>query len=107
MLKLVGDNPFHGVSHLSQDKAVARGNKICDPEYAAKLVKTSLESGADGVMFSVSETTLALLKILQKEYFKKDFRLFAITPAAGESARAMGPGGGAGSGAAVRGLVLG
>ena len=51
MLKLVGDNPFHGVSHLSQERATARGTEITNPTYAADLVRISLENGADGFMF--------------------------------------------------------
>ncbi len=93
MLKLVGDNPFNGVSHLSQEKALSRVANIFDPEYAAKLVKISLDNGADGFMFSSSDVTLSILRILNKEYSLRT-KLFAIIPAAGESARAMGASGG-------------
>ena len=55
---LVGDNPFHGISHLSQERARVRGHAMTYPEYAANLVMTSLENGANGFMFSVSEMTL-------------------------------------------------
>lgn len=79
---------------MSQEKAAARGSEILNPEYAAKLVKTSLENGADGFMFSISETTLSILRILSEEYTGKSLRLYAITPAAGESARKMGSMGG-------------
>ena len=64
-LLLVGDNPFHGISHLSQERARARGDKINHAEYAAKLVVTSLENGANGFMFSASETTLSILQIIR------------------------------------------
>jgi len=65
---LVGDNPFHGISHLSQERARVRGDPIGHAEYDAELVMTSIENGADGFMFSVSETTLAILgKICAKE----------------------------------------
>lgn len=94
MLKLVGDNPFHGVSHLSQQRALDRGNKIIKPEYAANLVKLAIENGADGFMFSVTDTTLAILRILHTKYGLKGLKLFAIVPAGAEIARLMGPSGG-------------
>ncbi len=98
MLKLVGDNPFNGVSHLSQEKAMSRDVNISDPKYAAKLVKISLDNGADGFMFSISDVTLSILRTLREEY-STNTKLYAITPAAGESARNMGASGG------VEGLV--
>lgn len=82
---LVGDNPFHGVSHLSQDRARGRSQDITNPEYCAGLVSLALESGADGFMFSISETTLAILKILNKS--GKTPRLYAIAPAASDYVR--------------------
>lgn len=82
---LVGDNPFHGVSHLSQDRARERGEEITDPKYGAELVRLSLESGADGFMFSVSETTLAILRMLPKT--GKTPKLYAIAPAASDYVR--------------------
>lgn len=94
MLKIVGDNPFNGVSHLSQERAVARGSGIMNSEYAAKLVKLSLENGADGFMFSINDTTLSILRLLHKSKHSKNIKLYAITPAAGEITRLMGPGGG-------------
>jgi len=78
---LVGDNPFQGVSHLSQERVRARGRDISRPEHAAKLVKISLENGADGFMFSVSETTLSILKKLA-EKGKNNLRLYVIIPGA-------------------------
>ncbi len=82
---LVGDNPFHGVSHLSQDRARERNKDITDPEYCAGLVRLSLENGADGFMFSISETTLAILKILTRN--GKRPKLYAIAPAASDYVR--------------------
>ena len=75
---LVGDNPFHGISHLSQDRAIARGNDISDANYAAKLVITSLQNGAKGFVFSVSDTTLSILKAIDES--KMDSTLYAIVP---------------------------
>lgn len=80
-LLLVGDNPFHGISHLSQERGRVRGDAMTHPEYAANLVMTSLENGADGFMFSVSELTLSILKTIRKmRVGDKRLRLYAIVP---------------------------
>ena len=83
---LVGDNPFHGISHLSQEKARARSTdgSLSNEEHATKLVNLSLQNGAKGFMFSVSETTLSILKAMHKDE-KPD--LYAIVPYAYEYAR--------------------
>jgi len=81
---LVGDNPFHGISHLSQERARVRGNPMGHAEYAADLVMTSIENGADGFMFSVSEATLSILnKICEKEE-SNHLRFYALVPYAYE-----------------------
>ena len=82
---LVGDNPFHGVSHLSQDRTRERSKDITNPEYCAGLVSLSLENGADGFMFSISETTLDILRILTRN--GKGPKLYAIAPAASDYVR--------------------
>jgi len=86
-LLLVGDNPFHGISHLSQERARARSEKINFTEYAANLVMSSLENGADGFMFSVSEKTLSILQTIRKKTGKKPLVLYAIVPYAYEYVR--------------------
>ena len=86
-LLLVGDNPFHGISHLSQARATARGDELSNPSYAAGLVRASLESGADGFMFSVSETTLQILSLVAKAEKQNQFQLYAIVPYAYEFVR--------------------
>jgi hypothetical protein len=91
---LVGDNPFHGISHLSQERARVRGDAITHAEYAAKLVMTSLENGADGFMFSVSETTLSVLRIIKERGGSEPLSLYALAPYAYEYVRlATGAGG--------------
>jgi hypothetical protein len=82
---LVGDNPFQGVSHLSQVRARERGQEVTDPKYGAELVRLSLENGADGFMFSISETTLSILRMLSKN--GKTPKLYAIAPAASDYVR--------------------
>jgi hypothetical protein len=79
---LVGDNPFHGISHLSQQRVRTRSIGLTseNPDYAASLVKLSLENGANGFMFSVDEATLSILKILGNDNVVKDMSLYAIVP---------------------------
>lgn len=84
---LVGDNPFHGISHLSQEQARKRGDYATSADNAAKLVLTALDNGADGFMFSVSETTLSILDIIRKIAPDRSFRLYALVPYAYEYVR--------------------
>jgi hypothetical protein len=84
---LVGDNPFHGISHLSQERSRSRGNSPTCPEYAANLISFALENGANGFMFSVSETTLSILKILNDGGVAEKLNLYAIIPYAYEYVR--------------------
>jgi hypothetical protein len=86
-LLLVGDNPFHGISHLSQDRAAQRGRDVMDPEFAANLVAVAMDNGADGFMFTASENTLAILRILASGDRREGTRLYAIVPYAYEFVR--------------------
>ena len=78
-LLLVGDNPFHGISHLSQERVRDRGNSITTATYAAGLVATSVENGANGFMFSVSDTTLSILH-MSKSPKNSPLNLYALVP---------------------------
>jgi hypothetical protein len=84
---LVGDNPFHGISHLSQQSVKNRGTEITRAKHASDIVKTSIENGANGFMFSVSETTLSILKMLPEKEPKERLNLYALVPYAYEYVR--------------------
>jgi hypothetical protein len=84
---LVGDNPFHGISHLSQERVRDRGNTITNPKYAASLVTTSVKNGANGFMFSVSDTTLSILRTMSASEMREPLRLYALVPYAYEYVR--------------------
>jgi len=84
---LVGDNPFHGISHLSQERARVRGDTSTWPEYPANLIMTSIENGANGFMFSVSETTLSILREIRERGEIERLSLYAIVPYAFEYVR--------------------
>jgi hypothetical protein len=84
---LVGDNPFHNISHFSQERVRARDSGISSPDKAADLIVTAVESGANGFMFSVSETTLSILKAVREKGKINDLNLYAIVPYAYEYVR--------------------
>lgn len=84
---LIGDNPFHGISHLSQERSRGREEDPTNSEFAADLVCLSLDNGANGFMFSVSETTLSILKALSDRGRIGDANLYAIVPYAYEYVR--------------------
>lgn len=86
---LVGDNPFHGISHLSQERARARSmeQNEANIEHATRLVNLSLENGASGFMFSVDEITLSIIRNLGRNNSLKNIGLYAIVPYAYEYVR--------------------
>ena len=84
---LVGDNPFHGLSHLSQERARSRDGALSHPATAAELISTSVLDGANGFMFSVSEITLSALRILRGRDGFERLALYAIVPYAYEFVR--------------------
>ncbi len=90
-LLLVGDNPFHGVSHVSQQRANARGKDLADPAHATEVVRCALESGADGFNFTVSDTTLAILRRLDAGLRP---RLYPLVPNVSEFVRTAAMAGG-------------
>jgi hypothetical protein len=77
---LVGDNPFHGISHLSQERAISRGQDLSNPNCAGELVGIALGNGAEGFMFTVSETTLSILRTIGKNITRDNCQLHAIVP---------------------------
>jgi hypothetical protein len=87
-LLLVGDNPFHGISHLSQERARSRGEAITSAvDQAANVVLASLKDGADGFSFSVSELTLSILRTLRERRVIDQVDLYAMVPYAFEYVR--------------------
>jgi len=80
LMLLVGDNPFHGISHLSQERGRIRGDNVTSPEYAARLVTIATENGANGFMFSVNEDTLSILRIMRQTGNIGKLELHALVP---------------------------
>jgi hypothetical protein len=84
---LVGDNPFHGISHLSQERARARTGNADSTTEKADVVLTAIKNGADGFMFSVSDITLSILKTIREQNEIEQVELYAIVPYAYEYVR--------------------
>jgi len=85
---LVGDNPFLGISHLSQSRIRARENDLTNAKYDAEIVKAAVENGAQGFMFSSSETSLSIIRVLGQERISDKISFYAIVPYAYEYVRA-------------------
>jgi hypothetical protein len=66
---LLGDNPFIGVSHLAQDKAMEESREAT-LERKVKVIEAALKGGATGFAFSTHEANLELLTHLRK--YRKD-----------------------------------
>jgi hypothetical protein len=87
-LLIVGDNPFQGISHLSQERARTRGEFVVSPaEQAAEIILASLKNGADGFSFSVGEATLSILRALRERKNIDQIELYAMVPYAFEYVR--------------------
>ncbi len=86
-LLLVGDNPFHGISHLSQERARSRSEIPDSPSAKADVVMAAIKNGANGFMFSVSDVTLSILKVLRERKELNQVKLYAIVPYAFEYVR--------------------
>ncbi|MFC2017865.1 hypothetical protein ACFLTQ_00990 [Chloroflexota bacterium] len=93
-LLLVGDNPFLGVSHLSQERAITRDNDLQEPKYCAKLVTLALNNGANGFMFTVNERTLEILRYVKNSNNGKPIRLYSLVPYVPEFVRLAATSGG-------------
>ncbi len=91
---LVGDNPFQGVSHLSQERATSRGQDISDPNYAAELIIASVENGADGFIFTLNRRTLSILQVLNSRKASNQLQLYALIPDVNEFVRTVAFSGG-------------
>ncbi len=93
-LVLVGDNPFHGVSHVSRERSLLRPGNILDSKHAAELVVSSVNNGANGFTFTVSETTLSILREINKSKLPNKIPLYPLVPNVNEFVRTAGSTGG-------------
>jgi len=77
---LVGDNPFLGISHLSQERARGRSRSPSTSGAAAEIVIAGVENGADGFMFSLGDTTLSILEEVGKRMSLDGLKLVPLIP---------------------------
>ena len=89
---LVGDNPFHGVSHVSRGRALQRDGEIANTAFAAELVMTAVRNGATGFTFTVSDTTLAMVERIGGEGVEIEY--YPLVPNIAEMIRTAGRTGG-------------
>lgn len=76
---LLGDNPFIGVDHLSQDKARQTLARL-DTEKTAGVMKSSFQNGADGLVFSTHPTILATFQHLKATNPELSFDMYPLFP---------------------------
>lgn len=76
---LIGDNPFIGVDHLSQERS--REKKIiCDSVEIGRIIDCALSSGAEGVVCSAHPNMKDALGFLKKQEYAKEFGVYLIVP---------------------------
>jgi hypothetical protein len=78
---LLGDNPFLGVDHLSQERARQKQRKEKSPTIPT-VMKAAFESGAEGVTFSTHPIMYNAFKQLKEEEYDDTFGLYPVVPAA-------------------------
>jgi len=77
---LIGDNSFIGVSHLSQDRARERTEKL-DLNSVTDIIEAAVSSGATGYTFSTHPSNLFILKNLQHSTkITEGFGLYPVLP---------------------------
>lgn len=76
---IVGDNSFIGVSHLSQERAIERIEKL-DLASIVETIETAHSSGAVGYSFSTHPINLQILKALNTCVLRPPFQLYPILP---------------------------
>lgn len=77
---LIGDNSFIGVSHLSQERARERVEKL-DVKSIVEIIETAASSGATGYTFSTHPLNLKILSALQdSRKIGQKFGLYPVLP---------------------------
>ena len=78
---LIGDNPFNGVDHLSQERSRTRKNLGIDN--IVDIISTATENGATGFTFSTTPKMLELLRYMKDEGFSRKLGLYPVIPDVG------------------------
>ena len=75
---LVGDNPFNGVNHFSQEHS--RRRRSLSEEEMIRVISVAHDNGATGFAFSSTPRVLGLLKRMKECNFSNDLNLFPVIP---------------------------
>jgi hypothetical protein len=76
---LIGDNPFIGVNHLSQERSRAKSSEL-NTERIARIIQVALESGATGLAFSTHPNMHQVLRYLKEQGYDREFGLYPVIP---------------------------
>jgi hypothetical protein len=76
---LLGDNPFIGVDHLSQERARERAGRL-DTHRIVEVIDTALESGAQGLLFSTHPIMYDVLKAMKRASRAGPLNLYPLLP---------------------------
>jgi hypothetical protein len=76
---LLGDNPFIGVDHLSQEKARQTQMQM-NLNKIKTVIDTSLDNGAQGITFSTSPLMYQVLKELKSQGYDRNFGVYPLIP---------------------------
>jgi hypothetical protein len=80
---LLGDNPFIGVDHLSQERARERLNRL-SVKRIVDVIDAAFESGAQGLLFSTHPIIYDALKLMKARSHPTVFGLYPLLPYAQE-----------------------
>ena len=75
---LVGDNPFNGVDHLSQERLRLRRSLGSDE--IIRIISAAIDNGATGFTFSATPKMLELLHQMKNVGFPKKMGLYPVIP---------------------------
>jgi hypothetical protein len=76
---LLGDNPFIGVNHLSQERSRQWGERF-DSKEISKVIDSALSAGAQGLVCSAHPRMIRTLNYMREENHSKDFGAYLIVP---------------------------
>ncbi len=76
---LLGDNPFIGVNHLSQERTRESGIKF-DSKKVARVINSALAAGAQGVVCSAHPNMRSALNQMREEGCQEHFGIYLIVP---------------------------
>jgi hypothetical protein len=76
---LLGDNPFTGVDHLSQERARERLARL-DTKKIVQVIDTAFANGAQGLAFSTTPIIYEALREMKRRGDKIDFGLYPLLP---------------------------